>query len=193
MRRPNLEATRGADHVTSGANSVAAIHIALVMDEIIALLGVVVMGVALLLVPLGLPGNWIMLGVLAVGTAAGRVGWPVLATLVGLVVVAEVLEYLFVERMSGRYGGSRRAFWGALAGGIAGALLGAPIPVVGSLVALGVGTFVGAAVVTLAESRRWREAARVGWGALLGRAAAAAAKTATALAILVVGGAALLL
>lgn len=161
--------------------------------EILSLLGLLVMAGSLLLVPLGLPGNWLMLVVVAVGAATGRIGWPLFGLLVGLAGVAELLEYLFVERLSGRYGGSRRAFWGALAGGIAGALLGAPIPVVGSLVALAVGTFVGAGAVTLVERQGWRSAARVGWGALLGRALAAAAKTATGLAILVTGGAALLI
>lgn len=160
--------------------------------QALRILGVVAMTAALFLTPLGLPGNWIMLGVVAVGAAAGEVGLGLAAALALVAGAAEVAEFLLVKRYSERYGGSRRAFWGAVAGGVAGVVIGVPVPVVGSLLAGVGGTFVGAFAVAWWEKRVLRNAGRVGWGALLGRVASAAVKTGAGVAILVVGGAALL-
>lgn len=158
----------------------------------LTLLGVLVMAVCLLLIPLGLPGGWLMLLVVAVGGLYGKVSLTTLGVLTALVGAAELVEFVAVKVLSGRYGGSRRAFWGAIGGGLLGVLVGTPVPVVGSLVAGVVGTFLGAAFVAFWETRRTRRAARVGWGAVLGRAVAAAVKTAAGVAVLVVGGGALL-
>lgn len=153
---------------------------------------VAIMALLLLFVPLGLPGTWLMLGVLLIGLAAGRVAWTTLLLLVAVVALAEVAEFLLVRHTSLRYGGSGRAFWGAVAGGLGGVLVGVPVPVFGSLVAGVAGTFLGAALVALWEERRVADAARVGWGAVVGRALSAAVKVAAGLVVLVVGGAALL-
>ncbi|MGH7675924.1 MAG: DUF456 family protein, partial [Gemmatimonadales bacterium] len=76
------------------------------------------------------------------------------------------------------YGGSSRAGWGALAGGLVGAVIGVPVPVIGSVIGAFAGSFVGAAVLEYARARRADAAVGAGWGAVLGRAAAAAAKMA---------------
>lgn len=148
---------------------------------------------ALFLVPLGLPGIWIMIGILTVATAYGEVAPWLLLFLVAAGAAAEAVEWVILKRTSARWGASRTAFWGAVAGGLIGVLIGVPIPVLGSLVAGLLGTFAGAAAVALAETRRFRDAGRVAWGALLGRVFAAAFKTAVAIGILVLGAAALLL
>lgn len=160
---------------------------------ILSVAGVLVMAGALLLIPLGLPGGWIMLVVVLAGALAGQVGWATLGLLAGLVALAEVAEFLLVRSLSLRYGGSGAAFWGAVAGGLVGVVVGAPVPVVGSLLAGVVGTFVGAMAVSWWRTRQARDAARVGWGAVLGRAASAAVKTAAGIVVLVVGGGALFL
>jgi uncharacterized protein len=159
----------------------------------LAMLGIVIMVVALLLTPLGVPGLWIMVAVLAIGAWAGTVGLLVLALAVVLAAAAEVVEFLVIDRMNVRYGGSRLAFWGAIAGGVAGIIVGMPVPVFGSVIAGFVGSFAGAALATLYETRRVEAAARVGWGTLLGRMWAAAAKVAAGTIILVLGSASLLL
>jgi uncharacterized protein len=159
----------------------------------LAVLGIVIMVAALLLTPLGLPGLWIMVAVLAVGAWAGEVGWLILGVAAVLAAAAELVEFLIVDRLNVRYGGSRLAFWGAIAGGIAGVMIGLPVPIFGSVVAGFLGSFVGAAAATLYETRQVEAAARVGWGTLLGRMWAAAAKVAAGVMILVLGGAALLL
>jgi hypothetical protein len=157
------------------------------------LLAIGIMVIALFLTPLGLPGNWIMIAVLAAGAYYGYVHPLIIITCVLLAAVAEVIEFMLVKRLSLKYGGSRRAFWGAIAGGIVGALVGAPVPVVGSIIAGFAGSFAGAALVTYRETRSTDAARRVGWGVLLGRAWAAAAKTAAGVAILVLGASAFLL
>lgn len=149
------------------------------------------MAACLLLVPLGIPGLWLMLAVLAVATFLGEVGPVLFLSLVGLALLAELAEFWLVKRLSARYGGSGRAFWGAILGGVAGAVAGVPLPVAGSLLGAFLGSFAGALGVALWETRRLRESVRVGWGAVLGRAGAAAFKTAVGLAILIAGGVAL--
>lgn len=156
------------------------------------ILGIFVMSVCLLLVPLGLPGAWLMLSVVAAGAVLGAVSLQTLGALVLLVAAAELVEWLLVRVFSARFGGSSRAFWGAVIGGLVGVLIGMPVPVVGALLAGVLGTFLGAAAFTWMETRALGPAARVGWGAVLGRAFSAAVKTAAAIIVLVVGGGALL-
>jgi uncharacterized protein YqgC (DUF456 family) len=158
----------------------------------LVLAGVAVMVVSLFLTPLGLPGNWIMIGVLAVGAITGRIGAAPLIGLLLVAIAADVVEFFIVKRLNTRYGGSNRAFWGAIAGGVIGVVVGMPVPVLGSILAGLAGTFAGAVAVTLLERRTATAAARVGWGVLIGRAFSAAAKTAAGVVILVLGSAALI-
>lgn len=162
------------------------------LDYVLIALAILAMAGALLLIPVGIPGLWIMLGVLAVATVLGEVPVWLLAVLLAAGVTAEVLEYALVKRMSARYGGSNRAFWGALLGGLVGVFVGVPVPVVGSLIGGVLGSFAGATGVAYFESRKVKDAARVGWGAVLGLATSAAFKTALGIVILVVGTTALL-
>jgi uncharacterized protein len=159
----------------------------------LAVLGILIMAVALFLTPLGVPGLWIMVAVLGVGTWLGAVGVAILVMCVVLAAAAEVVEYMIIDRLNVRYGGSRLAFWGAIIGGVAGVLIGMPVPVIGSIIAGFLGSFAGAAVATLYETRKVESAARVGWGTLMGRMWAAAAKVAAGMIIFVLGSAALLL
>lgn len=147
----------------------------------------------LAIIPLGLPGLWVMVGVLAAATLAGAVGWMTLAAVVALGLGAELGEYVVVQRFSLRYGGDNHAFAGAVVGGIIGAVVGTPLPVVGSLVGLVIGTFAGGMALAWYRSRDVEASLRVGRGAVLGRAAAAALKVTAGLVTLGVGVVALLL
>jgi uncharacterized protein YqgC (DUF456 family) len=155
-------------------------------------LGIAIMIVSLFLIPLGLPGAWIMVGVLAIAALYKTVGFTTLAIVIIVAGVAELLEYVAVNRLTARYGGSRKAFWGAIVGGIAGVFVGLPVPVVGSIIAAFLGSFAGAALVTLAETRKFTSAGRVGWGVVLGRAIAAGVKVFAGVVIIVLGSVALL-
>ncbi|MBD0320832.1 MAG: DUF456 domain-containing protein [Gemmatimonadetes bacterium] len=111
-----------------------------------------------------------------------------LAVVVVLAVLAEVAEFVLGGRYAERYGGSKRAAWGAILGGLAGALLGVPVPIIGSVIGAFVGSFVGAALLEMTNNKdwknpQWRGAVRVGWGAFLGRLVATAVKSGIGVAV----------
>jgi len=144
----------------------------------------------LLLVLLGLPGLWVMvLGVVGYGwlTDFRNTGVGTIGLVLGLALLGEIVEWWLGFEFAKRYGGSRRAGWGALVGGLVGAGVGVPIPVIGSVVGAFVGSFAGAALFEYVAAWKADAAVRAGYGALVGRAAAAAAKVALGLVIAVVG------
>ena len=148
--------------------------------------------VALVTVPVGIPGVWIMVGLAALLALGGSVSWTTWIVLLVIAGVAEAAEFFLVAKVGKRFGGSRKAFWGALAGGFAGLFVGTPIPVVGSVVMAFVGSFAGAAVVTFLEGRGMSDAGRVGTGILLARVLAVGLKIAAGLIVLGVTAAGLL-
>lgn len=146
--------------------------------------------VGLILVPLGLPGLWVMvLGVVGYGwlTEFRTVGVVTMGIVLGLAAVGELLEAWLGFRVTRRYGGSRRAAWGALLGGVVGAVVGVPVPIVGSVIGAFVGAFAGAALFEYTSTPSVGGATRAGWGAMVGRAAAAAVKVGLGIVIAVVG------
>jgi uncharacterized protein len=160
------------------------------MSDVVAVLVLAVCGLAgLVLVPLGLPGLWVMAaGFLGYGWLTGfrSVSVAMIALVVGLAFLGELVESWLGFRYARRYGGSGRAGWGALLGGLVGAVVGVPVPVIGSVIGALLGSFGGAAVFEYSRSRRADVAVGAGWGAVVGRAAAAAAKIAIGVVIGVV-------
>ena len=146
--------------------------------------------IGLILIPLGLPGLWVMVGgILGYGWLTGfrTVGVATIAIALGLAFLGEIIDNWLGFYFAKRYGGSTRSGWGALIGGLTGALIGLPIAIIGSVLGAFLGSFVGAAVFEYTYSRRAGVATRAGWGALVGRAAAGAVKIALGLAIAVLG------
>jgi uncharacterized protein YqgC (DUF456 family) len=144
--------------------------------------------VALPLTALGLPGLWAYLaavGLWKLANDAAPISWTVILIAFAVATVAEVIEFTLASRYATKYGGSRRAGWGAIIGGIAGALVGVPIPVVGSVIGSFVGAFAGAMVAELSVHGRHRDAGRAAYGALVGRVLAMAVKV--ALTVVVMG------
>jgi uncharacterized protein YqgC (DUF456 family) len=142
----------------------------------------------LALVALGLPGLWVMaVAVVAYAwlTDFTRIGLVTIVVVLGLAIVGEVVEAWLGFGLARRYGGSKRAGWGALLGGLVVAVVGVPVPVIGSVIGAFIGSFAGAAIFEYWKSDAGT-AVRAGWGALLGRAAATAAKTAVGVVIAVV-------
>jgi uncharacterized protein YqgC (DUF456 family) len=133
----------------------------------------------LLLIPFGLPGLWVMVGaalVYSYAVPAGGIGTVTLVATALLATGAEVAEFMLGGRYARKYGGSRRAEWGAIIGGIVGAFVGLPIPLVGSLVGAFGGAFVGAWLAERSRGTSVGPATRVATGALVGRVVAAAVK-----------------
>ncbi len=148
---------------------------------------------ALFTVPIGIPGVWIMVGLAALLALGGSVSWTTWFVLALVAGVAELAEFVVLSKVGKRFGGSRKAFWGALAGGFAGLFIGTPIPVIGSVLMAFLGSFVGAAIVTFFEGRSVGDAGRVGAGILLARVLAVGLKIAAGMLVLVLTGAALLI
>jgi len=157
-----------------------------VTDTVAILLLAIVELAGLLLVPLGLPGLWVMiLGLLGYGwfTDFHTVGLWTTALVLALALLGELIETWLGFRFARKYGASKRAAWGALIGGLVGAVVGVPVPVIGSVIGAFVGSFAGAAVFEYTMSAHPGTAVAAGWGAVLGRAAAAAAKIALGIVI----------
>ena len=161
------------------------------LDDSLAALLVLVTGlVGLALIPLGLPGLWvIVLGVLGFGwlTDFRTLGVGLIITILVLALLGEAVEAYVGFRFAQRYGGSRRAGWGALVGGLIGAIVGVPVPVIGSVIGGFVGAFLGAALFEYSKARHSEGAVRAGWGAVLGRAVAAGVKMGVGVVIVVMG------
>lgn len=155
------------------------------------------LAVGLVMVPLGFPGLWVMLGATFVywlSVPTGAVGTTTVVVAGALVVAAEVVEFAVAGRYARLYGGSRRASWGAIVGGLVGAVVGVPVPVVGSLVGAFAGAFGGALVAEMTVPRERRgEPVQVAKGALVGRVVAAALKVGFGVAILALVGAGVLI
>ena len=133
----------------------------------------------LVLVPLGLPGTWLMVGAALAYSLLGDTPTIGIATIVGTAVLAligEVIEFALAGRYARKYGGSRRAEWGAILGGIIGVIVGLPVPIVGSVIAGFAGAFLGALAAELARGSGAVLSTRVATGALIGRIVAAAVK-----------------
>jgi len=164
-----------------------------VLMIILKILGVIVyyltMLLGILLVPLGLPGEFLV--VLATGVfilvAGGEVmGWWVLVVLVLLGILAEVIEFL-AGMVGAKAKGSLWSGVGAVAGGLAGSIIGAPFGlIIGSLAGAFIGTFAGAYLVELYISRHSIQAANVAGTALFARLVGTAVKVAISIIMIII-------
>jgi hypothetical protein len=141
---------------------------------------------ALLMIPLGLPGTWTMVAaalVYRLAVPAGDIHFGTIAGAAGLALAAEFIELSVTARYARRYGGSRRAAWGAVIGGFIGVIVGVPVPIIGPVIAGLLGTFLGALIGELEWGSHHVVAAKVAVGAVLGRVVASTIKVAVGVAI----------
>jgi uncharacterized protein YqgC (DUF456 family) len=134
---------------------------------------------SLILIVLGLPGLWIMVATAVTYNMivpGERIGWFTLVAVGVLALMAEIVEFSLTGRYARKYGGSRRAGWGAIIGGIVGAMVGFPVPIIGSVIGAFVGSFVGALVAELTGGSSVGDSTRVAKGALIGRVVSTALK-----------------
>jgi len=134
---------------------------------------------SLILIVLGLPGLWIMVASAVtynLVVPGDPIGWFTLVAVGVLALVAELLEFSLTGRYARKYGGSRRAGWGAILGGIVGAMVGVPVPIVGPIIGAFVGSFLGALIAELTSGSSAGDATRVAKGALIGRVVSTALK-----------------
>src|SRR2546430_11113426 len=91
----------------------------------------------LVLVPLGLPGLWVMVaGVVGYGWLTGfrSVGVGTIALVLGLAFLGEIIEAWLGFRFARTFRGSRRSAWGALVGGLGGGVIGVHVPTLRSVI-----------------------------------------------------------
>lgn len=150
---------------------------------LLAMLG----GVAL--VPLGLPGIWLIVGtglVYGLATDFASISIRLLLLAAALALVGEILEFGLGAAAARWSGASRWGMGGALLGGIGGAVLLVPVaPPIGSILGAFVGAFLGAVAAEKIRGRPWPGAYRAGMGAFLGSAAARMIKLVLAVSIAV--------
>jgi len=163
------------------------------MSYLLSLAVVVTMLGCVVLIPLGLPGLWVIVVITLGLMLFGQLSWSFGLTVAGVALIAEIGEFVILKRFGSAFGGSRRAFWGAIIGGMAGLFVGVPVPIIGPMITAFLGTFVGAGLVTLMETRSIERSARVGWGVLLARTTGVALKVAVAVAVIAAVGVGLIL
>lgn len=162
------------------------IYVAATMVALIAWIGVA-------LTLLTLPGIWVSLAtaiLVKVLWYPQMFSWELLGVVAAMGVLAEIAELVASAAGSSRAGGSRHAAVWSIVGAIAGALLGSiliPIPIAGTVAGGVIGAGGAASFAELAFARKpWRDAARVGQGAAVGRLLSTVIKTGFSAAIAII-------
>src|SRR5688500_2961125 len=139
---------------------------------------------------LGLPGLWVMIlaaGAYAWGTGFHYLNWWHLGILVGIGLLAELVEFVAGGAAAKQAGGSGRATWGAIVGGVIGAIFFTiPLPIIGTIIGACLGAFLGAYLAEYTVRGETDHLMRVGWGAAKGKFWGILSKLAFGVAILLV-------
>lgn len=151
-----------------------------VLHKILLVLLYVGLGLSLLSIVVGVPGNWILVAAaLVIGLATGFAKMTVTTFLLcaGLAVLGEVIESALGVVIVARRGGSKLGVVGSLVGWFAGVILGSGLfPPVGSVLLGFVGAFLGAVFGEILRHPDMEIALRIGFWSFVGRMAATAAK-----------------
>jgi len=124
-------------------------------------------------IPLGLPGQFavptaVLIFILVAG--ADTLPWWVFFVVLGLAILAELIEAIAGFLGAGKAKGSLWSAFSAFFGGLIGALIGtAVLPLVGSILGALAGTFVAAYAVEFYLTKTQQSAHKVAKGALIGR------------------------
>ncbi len=162
------------------------------MSILLSIVVVLAMLACLVLIPLGLPGLWLIVAITLGLALFGSLSWTFGLIVAGVALITEVGEFVVLKKFGDAYGGSRKAFWGAVLGGMVGLFVGVPVPIIGPMITAFMGTFIGAGLVTYVETFSLKTSAKVGWGMLFARTVAVALKIAVSMAVIAAVGVALL-
>ncbi len=146
--------------------------------ELLLLTAVIIL--SMILIVFGLPGLWVMIASAVcyrILVESHPISWFTIAAITILAICAEVFEFTLTGKYARKYGGSRRAGWGAIIGGFIGMMVGIPVPIIGSVIGAFAGSFVGAFIAEISGGKSGAAGAtRVATGALVGRVVATALK-----------------
>jgi uncharacterized protein YqgC (DUF456 family) len=128
----------------------------------------------LVLVAFTLPGLWLMTaaaGGYAALTHFKYVGPYTLTTLLGLSLIAEIIDFAWGGVAAKQAGGGKPSVIGGVIGGILGGIFLSiiPIPIVSTIVGVCVGAFIGAAVLEMLYGRETAHSLQIGLGAAKGK------------------------
>ncbi len=164
----------------------------IVLEILGVLLFWIVMLAAILSIPFGIPGTFIILAnalVYAWLTDFGEITWGFLGLLLLITIGAEVLEFFLGAATAAKYGASRFGMIGAMIGGFVGAIWATSIlPLIGTLFGAFIGAFVGAALFEYFDSKDLDKSVKAGFGAFLGSLGGKLTKLAVAVAMTVMIG-----
>jgi hypothetical protein len=150
---------------------------------------VLVMTAGLLLIPLGLPGTFVILGaafLYALATKFALITWKTLLVLLAAALMAEGVEALAGIAGGKRYGSGNLGVAASIVGGIIGAIMGAPFFFgLGAVMGALLGAFAAAVLAELLTGRPLDQSVRAGWGTFLGRVAGTFTKVIIGLAMAV--------
>jgi hypothetical protein len=163
------------------------------MSTLLSIIVILAMLVSLVLIPLGLPGLWLIVVITMGLVLLGSLSWTFGLVVAGAALASEIVEFAVLKKFGDAYGGSRKAFLGAVLGGMAGLFVGVPVPIIGPMITGFLGTFIGAGLVTFVETFSLKESAKVGRGMLFARTAAVALKVGVSVGVVAAVGVALLL
>lgn len=128
-------------------------------------------GLAIVIV--NLPGLWVMAlaaAVYAVLTSLSLITPKVLLLLLGLALVAEIIDVFAAGAGAKRAGASRRGLIGAIVGGMLGGFIFSFIlPLIATLAGVCLGTFLGALIAELSAGKEVGQSVRIGVNATAGR------------------------
>lgn len=99
------------------------------MAHILAVCCIALMIFSLMLIFLGLPGNWLILalaGLWAFFADSVHLGWQFFVLAAGLAGLGEVVEFLAGYYGAKRFGGTKKGSMGGIVGAIVGGIVGAP-------------------------------------------------------------------
>ena len=126
-----------------------------------------------MLIFLGLPGTWVIIGLVALwsffsGTL--HFGWQFFALLIGLAGIGELVEFIAGYYGAKRFGGSSRGSVGGIIGALAGGFLCAPLFFgFGALPGALAGGFAGCFLMEKTQGATSSAAARAAFGSTIGR------------------------
>lgn len=154
----------------------------IVLYKALLVLFYIVLFASLLLNVAGLPGNWVLVAIGAVVLlipAFGDLSWQWYVVVIGLAILAEVIESLLGLVIVAGKGGTKWGVIGSFLGGFAGVIIGSAVAPPFGGVALGfVGAFAGAVAGEYMREQRSGQAVRVGFWAFVGRSLAMLGKIA---------------
>ncbi|MBC8369863.1 MAG: DUF456 domain-containing protein [Planctomycetes bacterium] len=142
------------------------------MEIAVALVSIIWVWISFLIIPFGLPGNWLM--VAAGFVPLSSLGYTPLIIMLAAAVIAELSEMILGSKMAHNAGASKSGMVGAFVGAFFGGLFLTfliPVPVVGTVVGACLGAFIGAIGFEIVFAKRNATSAslaQIGIGASIG-------------------------